>query len=100
MKMRSLKPVYFNGAVQIEGSEFETLEQHGRELIKKGYAEQIGDDSEATDKAEAEAKERADAEAKQKAEVEAEAEAEAKAKAEAEAKEKADAEAKAKAKSK
>ncbi len=88
MKMRSLKPVYFNGAVQIEGSEFETLEQHGRELIKKGYAEQIGDDSEATDKAEAEAKERADAEAKQKAEVEAEA------------KEKADAEAKAKAKSK
>lgn len=96
MKMRSLKPVYFNGAVQIEGSEFETLEQHGRELIKKGYAEQIGDDSEATDKAEAEAKERADAEAKQKAEVEAEA----KAKAEAEAKEKADAEAKAKAKSK
>lgn len=98
MKMRSLKPVYFNGAVQIEGSEFETLEQHGRELIKKGYAEQIGDDSEATDKAEAEAKERADAEAKQKAEVEAEAEV--KAKAEAEAKEKADAEAKAKAKSK
>jgi len=96
MKMRSLKPVYFNGAVQIEGSEFETLEQHGRELIKKGYAEQIGDDSEATDKAEAEAKERADAEAKQKAEVEAEA----KARAEAEAKEKADAEAKAKAKSK
>lgn len=94
MKMRSLKPVYFNGAVQIEGSEFETLEQHGRELIKKGYAEQIGDDSEATDKAEAEAKERADAEAKQKAEVEA------KARAEAEAKEKADAEAKAKAKSK
>ncbi len=98
MKMRSLKPVYFNGAVQIEGSEFETLEQHGRELIKKGYAEQIGDDSEATDKAEVEAKERADAEAKQKAEVEAEAEA--KAKAEAQAKEKADAEAKAKAKSK
>ncbi len=96
MKMRSLKPVYFNGAVQIEGSEFETLEQHGRELIKKGYAEQIGDDSEATDKAEVEAKERADAEAKQKAEVEAEA----KAKAEAQAKEKADAEAKAKAKSK
>ena len=94
MKMRSLKPVYFNGAVQVEGSEFETLEQHGRELIKKGYAEQVGDDAEAKAKAEAEEKEKADAEAKQKAE------AEAKAKAEAEAKEKADAEAKAKAKSK
>lgn len=92
MKMRSLKPVYFNGAVQVEGSEFETLEQHGRELVKKGYAEQIGDDAEAQAKAEAD--EKADAEAKQKAE------AEAKAKAEAEAKEKADAEAQAKAKSK
>ncbi len=88
MKIRSLKPVYFNGNVQVEGSEFETLEQHGRELIKKGYAEQISDD------AEAEAKAKAEAEAK------AQADAEEKAKADAETKEKADAEAKAKAKSK
>lgn len=94
MKMRSLKPVYFNGAVQVEGSEFETLEQHGRELVKKGYAEQIGDDAEVNASAEAEEKAKADAEAKLKAE------AEAKASIEAEAKEKADAEAKAKAKSK
>ena len=94
MKMRSLKPVYFNGVVQVEGSEFETLEQHGRELIKKGYAEQIGDDAEAKAKADAEEKAKADAEAEQKAE------AEAKARADAEAKEKADAEAKAKAKTK
>ena len=45
MKMRSLKPVYFNGTVQAEGSEFETLEQHGRELIKKGYAESVSEDT-------------------------------------------------------
>lgn len=94
MKMRSLKPVYFNGVVQVEGSEFETLEQHGRELIKKGYAEQIGDDAEEKANAEAEAK------AKAEAEAEAEAEAKAKAEADAEAKAKADAEAKAKAKTK
>lgn len=45
MKMRSLKPVYFNGTVQTEGSEFETLEQHGRELIRKGYAECVSEDT-------------------------------------------------------
>ncbi len=88
MKIRALKPVYFNGSVQVEGSEFETLEQHGRELIKKGYAEQTGSE------ADAEAKAKAEAEAKEKAE------AEAKAQADAEEKAKADAEAKAKAKSK
>lgn len=89
MKMRSLKPVYFNGVVQVEGSEFETLEQHGRELIKKGYAEQIsaiGDDAEAKAKADAEEKAKADAEAKQKAEAEAEAKARADAEAKAKAK--------------
>lgn len=90
MKMRSLKPVYINGTVQVEGSEFETLEQHGRELIKKGYAEQIGDDAEA--KAKAEAQEKADAEARAKAD------ADAKEKADAEAKAKADEKAKAKSK--
>ena len=45
MKMRSLKPVYFNGTVQTEGSEFETLDQHGRELIRKGYAECVSEDT-------------------------------------------------------
>jgi len=59
MKMRSLKPVYINGTVQVEGSEFETLEQHGRELIKKGYAEQLGDAAEAKAKAEADEKAKA-----------------------------------------
>ena len=45
MKMRALKPVYFSGTVQTEGSLFETQELHGRELIKKGYAEQAGEDT-------------------------------------------------------
>jgi colicin import membrane protein len=92
MKMRSLKPVYFNGVVQVEGSEYETLEQHGRELIKKGYAEQISaidDDAEAKAKADAEEKAKADAEAKQKAEAEAKARTEEEARADAEAKAKA-----------
>lgn len=47
MKMRALKPVYFSGTVQTEGSLFETLEQHGRELIKKGYAESVSEDNSA-----------------------------------------------------
>lgn len=94
MKMRSLEPVYINGTVQVEGSEFETLEQHGRELIKKGYAEQIGDDAEAKAKADAEAQEKEDAEARAKAD------AEAKEKADAQAKVKDKADEKAKAKSK
>lgn len=39
MKLRSIKPIYHKGEVLTEGTEFETLEQHGRELVEKGYAE-------------------------------------------------------------
>ena len=44
MKLIALKPIYFGGTVVTEGLPLETLEQHGRELIKKGYA--MLDDSE------------------------------------------------------
>ncbi len=40
MKLRSIKPIYHKGEVLTEGTEFETLEQHGRELIQRGYAEE------------------------------------------------------------
>lgn len=40
MKLRSVKPIYHKGEVLTEGTAFETLEQHGRELIKRGYAEE------------------------------------------------------------
>lgn len=43
MKLRSIKPIYHKGEVLTEGTEFETLEQHGRELIQRGYAEAPGD---------------------------------------------------------
>jgi len=39
MKLRSIKPIYYQGNVLTEGSDFETPEQHGRELIQRGYAE-------------------------------------------------------------
>ncbi|MGC8423242.1 hypothetical protein CYR40_05530 [Chimaeribacter arupi] len=42
MKLRSIKPIYHQGEVLTEGTEFETLEQHGRELIQRGYAEESG----------------------------------------------------------
>jgi len=42
MKLRSIKPIYHQGEVLTEGTEFETLEQHGRELIQRGYAEEPG----------------------------------------------------------
>lgn len=45
MKLRSVKPIYHEGTVRTEGTVFETLEQHGRELIKKGYAEAIAGES-------------------------------------------------------
>lgn len=38
MKLIAIKPIYFEGNVLTAGSGFETLEQHGRELIQKGYA--------------------------------------------------------------
>ncbi|MEN4578240.1 hypothetical protein ABEH22_22940, partial [Pantoea agglomerans] len=87
MKLLLIKPNYFGGTVVSEGNTIETTEQHGRELIKLGYASEV-DDS---------AAEKAATEAKEKAEALAKAEEEAKAKAAAEAQEKADAEASAKA---
>ena len=39
MKLKTLKPLYLGGQTLTEGRAFETIEQHGRELIYKGYAE-------------------------------------------------------------
>ncbi|MBN3344985.1 hypothetical protein H5A44_21505 [Pectobacterium brasiliense] len=41
MKLIAIKPIYLDGVVVVEGAEFETREQHGRELLKKGYAKEI-----------------------------------------------------------
>ncbi|WP_434172379.1 hypothetical protein AHYW_001814 [Providencia manganoxydans] len=41
MKLTVLRAIYFGGNVAIEGDEIETTEQHGRELIQKGYASEI-----------------------------------------------------------
>jgi hypothetical protein len=38
MKLIANRPIYVNGAVVIDGHPFETQDQHGRELIRKGYA--------------------------------------------------------------
>ncbi|MCB5322075.1 hypothetical protein [Yersinia intermedia] len=38
MKLIALKQIYFGYSVLENGQEFETGEQHGRELLKKGYA--------------------------------------------------------------
>jgi len=42
MKLIAIKPIYFEGSVLTEGTEFETLEQHGRELVVRGYAAEPG----------------------------------------------------------
>ena len=42
MKLIAIKPIYFEGSVFTEGTEFETLEQHGRELVARGYASELG----------------------------------------------------------
>ncbi|WP_438307253.1 hypothetical protein ACIZ1P_14305 [Pseudomonas guariconensis] len=39
MKLKTLKPLYVGGQTLVEGTSFETIEQHGRQLIQKGYAE-------------------------------------------------------------
>lgn len=39
MKLRTLKPLYLGGKTLIEGTSFLTGEQHGRQLLQKGYAE-------------------------------------------------------------
>jgi hypothetical protein len=38
MKLKTLKPLYLGGQTLVEGTSFETGEQHGRELLQKGYA--------------------------------------------------------------
>ncbi|WP_338806888.1 hypothetical protein V8U11_06710 [Pseudomonas chlororaphis] len=38
MKLITLKPLLLGGQVVVEGQSFETHEQHGRELVTKGYA--------------------------------------------------------------
>lgn len=38
MKLKTLKPLYLGGMTVVEGRSFETGEQHGRELVQKGYA--------------------------------------------------------------
>lgn len=42
MKLIAIKPIYFEGNVLTEGTEFETLEQHGRELLARSYAAEPG----------------------------------------------------------
>ncbi|UTL92464.1 hypothetical protein [Pseudomonas fluorescens] len=39
MKLKTLRPLYLGGQTLVEGTPFETIEQHGRQLIQKGYAE-------------------------------------------------------------
>lgn len=46
MKLKTLKPLYLGGRTLVEGETFETIEQHGRELVQKGYAEADSSDSE------------------------------------------------------
>lgn len=45
MKVKALVPILFGSRVVNDGDLFETQELHGRELIKKGYAEQVSDDN-------------------------------------------------------
>ncbi|HIF7173981.1 DUF7210 family protein [Klebsiella pneumoniae] len=47
MKLIAVKPIYYGGVVVTEGEPLETLEQHGRELVKKGYARLVDVDNSA-----------------------------------------------------
>jgi hypothetical protein len=38
MEVIAKRPIYVRGAVMVEGVQFETTEQHARELVQKGYA--------------------------------------------------------------
>ena len=44
MKLTVIRPIYVGGKVLLEGVVFETLEQHGRELVQKGYALTVASD--------------------------------------------------------
>ncbi|MCU8586959.1 hypothetical protein NYP83_08585 [Erwinia pyrifoliae] len=57
MKLFLIKPNYFGGTVVSEGNTIETTEQHGRELIKLGYATEV-DSAELKAAAEAKGKSR------------------------------------------
>lgn len=46
MKMKTIKPLYLGGKTLSEGSLFVTDEQHGRQLLLKGYAEECDNDGE------------------------------------------------------
>jgi len=39
MKLKTLKPLYLGGKTIVEGKSFLTDEQHGRQLLERGYAE-------------------------------------------------------------
>ena len=39
MKLKTLKPLYLGGKTLVEGESFLTGEQHGRQLLERGYAE-------------------------------------------------------------
>lgn len=41
MKLKALKPLYIGGAVVDPGKAFETTDVHGKQLVKKDYAEVI-----------------------------------------------------------
>lgn len=88
MKLTLIKPNYFAGKVISEGNDIETTEQHGRELIRLGYAKAVEDDAkaEADEKAQAEAQAKADAESTEKAAAEAKVKADADEKAKAKSK--------------
>lgn len=88
MKLTLIKPNYFDGKVISEGNDIETTEQHGRELIRLGYAKAVEDDAkaEADEKAQAEAQAKADAESTEKADAEAKVKADADEKAKAKSK--------------
>lgn len=38
MELTAKRPIYVKGAVLLEGRSFQTDEQHGRQLLAKGYA--------------------------------------------------------------
>jgi hypothetical protein len=48
MKMTAIKPIYLNRDVVLAGQQFDTADQHGRELIKKGYAEAVPEPAQPT----------------------------------------------------
>lgn len=56
MKLKTLKPLYLGGKTLVEGTSFLTGEQHGRQLLQKGYAElDEGKDAAAVDLTDSEA---------------------------------------------